>query len=82
MNTFIPIKTIPDLHLTLLMTRNSLNFVVGEDRQQLLEFGRAAFAAGQQSVKPEARRQAGQEAVAMVEGVTLRWPVALCCKAE
>lgn len=63
MNTFIPTKVIPgdDLHLTRLMARNSLNFVVGEDRQHLLEFGRAAFAAGQQSAEPEAQREAGQE---------------------
>ena len=52
-----------DLHLTLLMAPYSLNMVVGEDRQHLLAFGKAAFAAGQKSAAHEALK-AGQEPVA------------------
>jgi len=38
-----------DTHLTLLMAPQSLNFCTGQDREHLLAFGRAAFAAGQAS---------------------------------
>ena len=46
-----PIQMTPgdDLHLTLLMAPQSLNFVTGQDREHLLAFGRAAFEAGQAS---------------------------------
>jgi len=46
-----PIQMTPgdDLHLTLLMAPQSLNFVTGQDREHLLAFGRAAFDAGQSS---------------------------------
>lgn len=35
-----------DMHLTLLMAPQSLNFFTGQDREHLLAFGRAAFEAG------------------------------------
>lgn len=38
-----------DLHLTLLMTPHGLNLVTGQDRQQLLAYGRAAFEAGKKA---------------------------------
>ena len=43
-----PIKMTPgdDLHLTMLMAPHSLNLAVGQFRQQLLGYGRAAFEAG------------------------------------
>ena len=43
-----PIKMTPgdDLHLTLLMAPYSLNLAVGQFREQLLGYGRAAFEAG------------------------------------
>ena len=46
-----PVKMAPgdDLHLTLLMAPQGLNFVTGKDREHLLTFGRAAFDAGQTS---------------------------------
>ena len=46
-----PVKMVPgdDLHLTLLMAPQGLNFVTGKDREHLLAFGRAAFDAGQTS---------------------------------
>lgn len=46
-----PTKMTPgdELHLTLLMTPYSLNFVTGPDRQHLLAYGRAAFDAGKAS---------------------------------
>jgi hypothetical protein len=48
-------KMIPgdDLYLSCLMAPYGLNFVMGEDRQHLLAYGRAAFAAGQKdAAKP------------------------------
>ena len=61
-----PTKVVPgdDLHLTLLMTPHSLNLVTGDDRQHLLAFGRAAFAAGQKSEADQAQRQAEPQAKA------------------
>ena len=46
-----PIKMTPgdELHLTALMAPYSLNLVVGQDRQHLLGYGRAAFEAGKES---------------------------------
>ena len=46
-----PVKMTPgdDLHLTLLMAPQSLNFVTGQDREHLLAYGRSAFEAGQAS---------------------------------
>ena len=46
-----PVKMAPgdDLHLTLLMAPQSLNFVTGQDREHLLAYGRSAFEAGQAS---------------------------------
>lgn len=43
-----PIKMTPgdDTHLSMLMAPCNLNFFVGEDRQDLLAYGRAAFEAG------------------------------------
>ncbi len=35
-----------DLHLTLLMAPYNLNFLTGKDRQDLLAYARAVFAAG------------------------------------
>ena len=49
-----------DMHMNCLMAPYSLNMVVGEDRQHLLAFGKAAFAAGQKSAAHEAL-QVGQE---------------------
>lgn len=44
-----PIKIQPgdEMHLTILMATYNLNLVVGQDRQRLLSYGRAAFDAGQ-----------------------------------
>lgn len=38
-----------DLHLTLLMAPHGLNLVTGQDREQLLAYGRAAFEAGKKA---------------------------------
>ncbi|MDB5885971.1 MAG: hypothetical protein JWR74_2142 [Polaromonas sp.] len=51
MSTIKTTKIVPgdDMHLNCLMAPHGLNFVMGEDRQHLLAFGRAAFTAGQQA---------------------------------
>ena len=57
-------KMIPgdELHLTMLMAPYSLNLVTGQDRQDLLAFGRAAFEAGKAGQQPQCLHQIAEPA--------------------
>lgn len=62
-------KMIPgdELHLTMLMAPYNLNQVTGQDRQDLLAFGRAAFEAGKADRSAQCLHQIAEPAAALTE---------------